>query len=268
MKRGMGKGSCLGTLGVFIAILMAVVFLGGTPGWAGEKLTNSDCIKCHPAVVKKNMENGAKHRTEVACKDCHRGHPPMVPKEKIIPKCSQCHQGKPHYKLQNCLGCHTDPHTPLNITFAGDITKPCLTCHAAQGKELQAHPSAHTKLACTECHDVHKKIPNCLDCHDAHVEGQKMKDCLACHPAHSPLVITYGPDVPNVYCGACHGEVAKQLQANKTKHHQLACVYCHKNQHGIVPQCTTCHGTPHSKEILSKFPKCTTCHVGAHNLVK
>ncbi|BAT71023.1 cytochrome c family protein [Thermosulfidibacter takaii ABI70S6] len=252
-----------------VAIIISVFLLSlAEYCWAVEKLSNSDCVKCHPSVVEKNLQNGGKHKTEVKCLDCHKGHPPMVAKEKIIPKCSQCHSGKPHYALKDCLGCHKDPHTPLQITFAGDITGPCLTCHQAQGKELKDHPSKHTQLACTECHDVHKKIPNCLDCHEAHVEGQKMKDCLACHPAHSPLVITYGPDIPNAYCGACHEKVAQALQANKTKHHKLACVYCHKNRHGLVPQCQTCHGVPHSKEILKKFPKCVTCHVGAHNLVK
>ncbi len=267
MEREVGvKRFFLGVMALFFFVF--ATSLSGSSAWAGEKLSNSDCIKCHPTVVEQNMKDGGKHKTAVSCLDCHRGHPPMVPKEKIIPKCSQCHKGKPHFELKNCLGCHTNPHTPLKITFAGDITKPCLTCHAAQGKELKAHPSEHTKLACTECHDVHKKIPNCLDCHDPHLQGQKMKDCLECHPAHSPLVITYGQDIPNAYCGACHGEVAKKLQANKTKHHQLACVYCHKHQHGIVPRCQTCHGAPHSKEILSKFPKCTTCHIGAHNLVK
>ena len=47
-----------------------------------------------------------------------------------------------------------------------------------QGDEVKKHPSAHTDLACNECHTAHRLIPNCMDCHE---KNQVSNDCLACH---------------------------------------------------------------------------------------
>jgi hypothetical protein len=41
---------------------------------------------------------------------------------------------------------------------------PCLTCHPQQGDEVKTHPSAHTDVACNECHEAHKAIPECTQC--------------------------------------------------------------------------------------------------------
>lgn len=232
------------------------------------ELTNEDCIKCHPKIVMQVEEKGGKHKTEVGCLDCHEGHPPMVAKEEIIPSCDMCHSGEPHFQLKNCMGCHTNPHTPLAIKFKGKIVSACLTCHSKEGKELKEHPSAHTKLACNQCHTHHREIPPCFRCHSAHTAEMKNQDCLACHPPHKPLVITYGTNIPNSYCAACHDDIADILNKNHTKHHELACVYCHRGKHAVVPACETCHGAPHPQTMLAKFPQCVDCHKDAHNLVK
>ncbi len=235
----------------------------------GAELTNADCIKCHPGIVHQIQEAGGKHKTEVACLDCHEGgHPPATPKGAIIPKCSKCHEGEPHFQLKGCLKCHRNPHQPLKIVFPSKTIHACQTCHPKEVKDLTQHHTAHAKLDCSYCHNRHGYIPECLKCHKPHRKGQKFKDCLRCHRAHYPLPVTYGKDVPNKDCGACHPDLKKLLESGHTKHAKLQCVFCHKKTHGVRPACTGCHGKPHPAAMMKKFKKCTDCHRDAHNLSK
>jgi len=233
------------------------------------QLSNADCVKCHPNIVHQIQTAGGKHQSEVGCLDCHEGgHPPLVPGEKIIPQCSKCHEGEEHFTLPNCLGCHRNPHEPLNITFPEETKQACKTCHPQQVQEVTEHPSAHAEVDCSFCHTKHGYIPDCLKCHEPHREGQQFSECVKCHPVHQPLNITYGMDIPNSDCGACHGDIQETLESGHTKHSQLACVYCHRGQHGVIPPCEACHGKPHPKAMLAKFKSCLDCHQDPHNLVK
>lgn len=232
------------------------------------QLSTADCVKCHAAVQGTVDSKGSKHKTAVSCMDCHKGHPPMVSKDKIIPACSMCHTGKKHYEISGCNTCHSDPHAPLDMKLAANLTDPCLSCHDQQGQELKEHPSLHSKFFCTTCHKAHKEIPPCLACHRAHSAEMENKDCATCHPAHQPLTITYGADMPSKNCAACHSNISNTLTGSGTKHSALACVYCHKEKHKMVPACETCHGTPHPSGMLAHFPKCNMCHISAHSLGK
>lgn len=230
----------------------------------GPKLLNDDCAKCHAKAPADIAANGAKHKTVIGCQDCHNGHPPTV--KNIIPKCSQCHDGKPHYKLANCAGCHSNPHTPLIIKMGRNVTDPCLTCHTQQIVKLKENKSKHTALACSFCHDTHGKIPDCTQCHKPHSKEQVNADCKKCHQAHMPTAVTYSNQTPSKDCGACHKAAAQLLAASPFKHKNLSCVACHQAKHKMIPQCQSCHGTPHPATMLSKFPKCGYCHGIAHDL--
>lgn len=232
------------------------------------ELSSSDCIKCHSQVAKTVDSKGGKHKTAVNCLDCHKGHPPMVAKEKIIPACSECHSGKPHFELPNCNSCHSDPHSPLDMKLGKDIKEPCLTCHSAQGKEMKQEPSKHANLACTICHTVHKEIPPCTRCHKPHTAEMTAKDCNGCHPAHRPLTVTYVLETPSNSCAACHQNIFNMLRAGSTKHASLECAYCHREKHKMIPQCEACHGSPHPPQMLVKFKTCNGCHKNAHDLAK
>jgi predicted CXXCH cytochrome family protein len=261
-------------MSVFLMSIILSTPSGQKEGLAQEKaatqvaqLTNADCVKCHPAVTEKIETKGGKHKTAVTCMDCHKGHPPMVSKEEIIPACNDCHMGKPHYEIGKCNSCHSNPHAPLlEMKLAANITDPCLSCHDKEGADLKGNPSAHTKLGCTGCHTFHKEIPECLKCHKPHSAEMVNKDCLSCHPPHKPLVVTYGPDMPSKNCAACHANIYDTLTASKTKHAAFACVFCHKEKHKMIPSCESCHGTPHPAPMLEKFPKCNMCHISAHKL--
>jgi hypothetical protein len=178
---------------------------------AAPVLLNSDCGKCHREVPKDIDEAGQAHKTSVGCQDCHDGHPPVT--QKIIPACSQCHSGTPHFQLDGCLTCHTNPHRPLELTIGKNLTTPCLTCHEGEGKQLKEFTSKHTTLACTTCHETtHGNVPSCTTCHEPHSATMLAADCKKCHQAHKPLAVTYAATVPSADCAACHEETLKLLR--------------------------------------------------------
>lgn len=244
----------------------ASVSLASGAAPASPALTNADCAKCHIKPAMDLEAKGMAHKTAVGCQDCHIGHPPAVPKKDVIPSCSMCHSDKPHYKLPKCLSCHRNPHTPKVINFGKDVTDPCLTCHSEQIAKMKANPSKHAKLNCSFCHDVHGKIPQCVQCHKSHSADIGAGDCKKCHQAHMPTVVTYAADTPNKFCAACHGKVSNQLSASKAKHGKFLCSSCHQNKHKAMPKCQDCHAKPHPAGIMAKFPVCGTCHNIAHDL--
>ena len=230
------------------------------------EITDAQCVLCHPKQPQTIKAYGGKHETEFGCSDCHMEHPPKG--TKAIPECGMCHSEKTHYQLDQCGSCHTDTHAPLNLILEGEISEPCLTCHMQQGDEMAMHPSVHTEMACNECHAEHQKVPNCMECHSKHTEDMNFESCKSCHPVHMPLVVTYSENTPSEYCGACHGKALGLLEQNTTKHHDLSCVYCHKNKHKTVPACYACHDKPHPDALMQKFPECVVCHDTAHNLTE
>lgn len=250
-----------------IALAAAWILLAGSTAWAADEkpaLTKDDCIKCHAAPPADIAAAGGKHKSDVSCLDCHAGHRPAS--KNNIPLCSNCHEGKEHYKLKDCQSCHKNPHKPLNIVIAGKVTAPCLTCHAPQIKQLKESPSKHTALYCTSCHDVHRKAPDCTKCHKPHSAQMVQADCKKCHKAHMPKAVTYASTVPNQDCGACHKAAFALLSASTSKHKGVTCVQCHKDKHRTVPACAECHTKQHPTTILQKFPKCGACHNIAHDL--
>jgi len=227
-------------------------------------LTVADCVKCHSAAPADVAANGGAHKSSVTCQDCHAGHPPSV--KKIIPVCSQCHSDKAHYKLNNCLRCHTNPHTPKIIKLANNITEECLTCHTNQIIKLKQVKSKHTSLACSFCHNVHGKIPQCTQCHKPHSADMVAAECKKCHQAHMPTAVFMTPDTPNKMCAACHKKPYEMLAGSDAKHKAVLCVTCHKDKHKSIPTCQSCHGAPHPASMLARFTKCGECHSVAHKL--
>ena len=113
------------TLGISLFSLC----LGTMPAQA-EVAGKQGCKECHAAAADEIKTAGGKHRA-VPCGGCHLGHPPTA--RKALQSCNRCHliKKKAHYELGNCLSCHKNPHTPLNISFA-DIKGNCVSCHATQ----------------------------------------------------------------------------------------------------------------------------------------
>jgi hypothetical protein len=222
-----------------------------------------DCRKCHEDVVFTIRIKGEAHQN--LCGECHQGHPPAD--VRIIPLCSRCHNdARDHFRLEDCMTCHVDPHAPLEIHMSHDITMPCLSCHEEQMEQLQNYPSIHTKLACTACHNYHGQIQPCSNCHLPHSDTMKDDSCTVCHKAHMPLEVSYGTSIRSEDCGSCHKDVYKGMITNTSKHRTVGCISCHSDTHGIIPKCEKCHGRPHADNIHSRFSKCGECHGLAHNL--
>lgn len=252
-----------------LCVFAAGFFLtAGAVASLAQGLSNDLCKECHEGPPQAIQEAGGKHKTAVGCTDCHVGHPPKVADN--IPECSMCHQGEAHFQLENCMGCHVNPHKPLNLNLSGDLKAACLTCHQPIGTQLQQKPSAHTELYCNSCHmDTHGYIPECLNCHGPHSDEMGAGDCSKCHQnAHQPKGVTYDASIKSSYCASCHGGIYETLQASQYKHSQLACATCHQDQHGMIPTCASCHGEPHPQAMVQAFEGCLDCHLDPHDLYK
>lgn len=234
----------------------------------GRALQLADCAKCHAYEVEAINVKGGRHRSEVTCVDCHQAmHPPKG--TVVIPPCSQCHSGTPHFSLANCSQCHIVAHMPMtSLEFPGNAKGECLSCHEKQGHDFAEVASRHAAQSCAFCHPVHKKIPGCLQCHKPHLAGQEIPDCLSCHPPHAPSRISPPGNTPGRFCQPCHVEAAKKIAKTTSRHGSLACVYCHSGQHPApLPQCQQCHGRPHNLKMLRQHKNCLECHMDPHALV-
>ncbi len=261
---------------------------GGVELYKGEprSIQPVQCGSCHRGEYKKLQASNSKHRFD--CLKCHTKLHAYIPTKKnykaIMPKCTRCHGLKHGDAFPNCLQCHTDPHTPLDIPFSGVQQKvknrhgkkvvACEVCHYnPEGKEMEEYPCKHnTEVGCVGCHITgidatkHGMKPTCFDCHEPHIQGQTYKDCLVCHRPHSAKhILKYPENIDNKVCGSCHTKIYEDLQRNHTKHTDLYCATCHEH-HGEIPKCQKCHGEPHGAEIHHKFPNCLKCHVDPHNL--
>jgi hypothetical protein len=240
------------------------VFIISTFGAFAQTPTfkKDECARCHPLEVSFINEAGGKHRN-VPCVGCHPAHPPDT--RSAFSQCNRCHlkSKKSHFQTPGCITCHTNPHTPLKITFNPKAR--CLNCHELQREQLAANPSKHSELGCAFCHEVHRKKPECVQCHNPHPDTLASV-CRQCHNPHMPKVVTYPPDTPSTDCAGCHPVPARQLSANTTKHHLIACARCHQQKHKVIPTCISCHGTPHPQGIRNKFTNCGQCHNTAHDL--
>jgi len=236
-------------------------------------LADQDCAKCHTQQVQAIDEQGAAH-SGVGCLNCHPEHPPFG--KETITECALCHfpDEKQHYQLENCSSCH-NPHKPLAIDFSSlSETKPaCLSCHPDIGKEMKAHPSAHSAQDCNMCHQQHGleegQYLNCLDCHSGHSKDMTNADCTKCHKPHSPKEVTYSESLESSLCASCHGQIGKDLAQSNMAHSQFNCAFCHAGSHGQIIPCSDCHGANlHGDYMHQEFPQCLQCHKDAHALAE
>lgn len=233
-------------------------------------LTVTQCGQCHPGVFRDIKNDGGRHTFQ--CQECHKSFHSYSPVKNnwaaSMPKCASCHSGPsvPHVQIfTNCAECHVNPHAILKVPMTAKLLNSCATCHAGPPEQLRKFPSKHTNLSCADCHTSHGFIPSCNMCHKPHYEGQDFKGCASeCHPVHMPKQISYKKDVGARTCGSCHAKIYAVWSTTPSRHGKVNCAACH-TKHGSIPQCTECHGLPHSKQLHERFPKCLTCHQDAHN---
>jgi hypothetical protein len=251
-----------------IGVLAFLVYPGTALAQSKIVPTNNDCVKCHADQVNDITVSGGRH-AGITCLNCHIGHPPAV-KRPILP-CSTCHPRSKniHFTIETpaCLGCHTNPHRPLNISLKDAGNDACRFCHGQESRLLRQYESKHTALNCSQCHDVHRKIPQCTQCHKPHAAEMIASDCNKCHKkAHTPKIVCFPTDMSSQVCGWCHKKPTDLLHGTTAKHKNLPCIGCHRLVHRFKPACQECHGTPHPEGILVKFTECCMCHSSPHDL--
>lgn len=230
----------------------------------GNSTGDNFCQECHQKESTAIQEEGLGHQTEVSCANCHQGHKPKSFEN--IPACNLCHAGTPHYDQLQCLNCHRDPHRPMAIKLPKKAHKECMTCHDSPGVDLAENQSYHSLLVCTDCHYEHAFMPECMSCHNSHGTQMTETDCQSCHEPHKPLEMVFAStEIPTGFCSPCHEQAGRVLAASNKKHRDLSCIECHE-QHGRIPDCQSCHGTPHADAMHAKFPVCGDCHGVAHDL--
>ncbi len=257
-----------------------------------KPLTPAQCGACHYSIYKAMQKEGGRHK--FACTICHLKFHEWSPKmgvkgwEAMMPKCTRCHGLYHGPAVPDCMSCHSNPHAikapmPVTTPFTGYVggkkfpgtgqpenyvAKNCQVCHKPIYDLMHQHVTKHTQIGCAACHhSYHGYIPQCLECHLPHKADQTNNDCFACHSnPHYPTNITYGKNISNSQCAACHAIVAYDLGHSPTKHRNVACVQCHHGKHGYIPRCQECHGEyPHGKAIAQKYPNCLTCHLSPHD---
>ena len=76
-------------------------------------IVSEECAKCHPAVYLDFQDNPSKH-ADLQCVDCHQQH-------QLWRECRDCHpETHPEYmeyKVDKCLECHRDQHSPSKYGF-------------------------------------------------------------------------------------------------------------------------------------------------------
>ncbi len=232
----------------------------------------AECGRCHTSVYKTLLNEGGKHKFD--CTNCHQVFHVFRAAEiwdQIVPKCVRCHgyyHGEKAPILKDCQKCHVEGHAPKRIPPGDILDLNCDKCHPKILAEMKQFPSKHSEQKCSLCHHTkHGYIPSCMECHEPHVASLTTnQQCLECHPVHSPTrPMVFKADTSNEICSACHSDEVDKLAANKSKHHNVACVECH-TKHGYIPKCQECHEQPHSEALLKKFPNCLDCHIDPHNL--
>ncbi len=235
------------------------------------EMTTLECAKCHPEAFRTIRDQGGQHQIE--CQECHttfhsfkRG----LSWEERMPACSACHDAVNGESFPECYSCHRNAHAPVaSLAGVDQLAGQCTTCHGAAAETITQHPSAHTELACSECHyERHGSIPGCNACHpEPHAPYRDNQECISCHAPHAPTQITFQEGIPNRICTSCHGEAGERLAQSDKNHQTLACVFCHAGSHGSATTCRECHGDgPHNPELLKKFAQCQDCHGDAHAL--
>jgi len=233
----------------------------------------NDCAYCHTAPHADRGPCGACHvlaswtakyvhpvllgvrHVKVVCERCHVKDFTSLPTG-----CTSCHKKKHGPKLPDCAQCHT--LTRFKPSTFDHPQAGCQDCHKAahpnRGTCTKCHDTrnwishfkhpwplvgAHARLACEKCHKngFSGGLPQtCVGCHGSHHAG--LTDCQKCHntsywiPAsfNHPFALTGAH--ASLDCSRCHtngfGGGLPQ-----------ACVGCHGDHHGGLPNCQSCHTT-------------------------
>ncbi|MBK8975339.1 MAG: hypothetical protein IPM29_05400 [Planctomycetes bacterium] len=269
----------------------------------------------HGLAVEAGNPNGAR------CSDCHGGH-------EILSASVRQSRTHPANIETSCIACHRAGQPPA---------RPAPGETAAAGPPY--HDQIHASLAdkgltvtpvCTSCHSAHGALPHdqpdssisrenvnatCMKCHadPAAPHGTTFDPslwadpataplCVDCHAPHQPRVATYGTNMSDGECLACHSvrsivdgrRPTLFVDSEQTSHsvhgrHRIACAQCHSEARPAVDDrscrtvtrkvdCSGCHSdyvADYEAGVHGRLratgdqdpPTCVDCH-GTHGIVE
>ena len=143
----------------------------------------------------------------------------------------------------------------------------CAQCHYPVFETIKNAGGRH-QIDCVRCHreyhvynprkqNYDEIMPDCAWCHQSasggafHGDHPNLTPCLNCHSdPHKPLTIPMSK--AETSCAFCHAKVNQELQSYPSKHTiQVACIDCHADKHGYIPECNMCHESHSPGEDLS-----------------
>jgi DmsE family decaheme c-type cytochrome len=257
-----------------------------TPKYAGAEV----CFVCHIAFARRWGEvSHSKKLLDKALPADQRG-------------CEACHgPGAAHVAGERKKIIAWDK---LKAQQEWDI---CLKCHQKllSAEHWKAGAHAALEVSCTQCHEVHKVVPQehllkqpvketCDGCHEGmkaqiaeethHPLPEGVLECGQCHNVHgteNPRALL-GPQ--DEMCAMCHGDEVPKPDSHKNenwkkehnedaKQNQEKCLTCH-SQEGF---CNRCHivPVPHPEEFVTQhgptakehLQACRNCHEDDYCLV-
>jgi hypothetical protein len=177
----------------------------------------------------------ARHRT-LDCQSCHSGeraHGALT--ISTLRDCQSCHHAAER-TAAGCERCHRrgGPAQSYKITETASMSVRV----SSPTRELSFSHSAHTKVACSQCHTTPVTLDAnraCATCHTGHHTPER--NCLSCHAspqrAHTRVV--------HQGCAGsgCHTDAATLALASTRN----VCLVCHQNQVNHKPgrECAACH---------------------------
>ena len=197
-----------------------------------------------------------------------------------LSNCTKCHDLGDKVTNSNCLACHTEIRTLINLSSgyhsSGDVKgKDCSKCHPEHfgrkfkivnfdsksfdhDKTSYKLTGAHTNLDCDKCHQA-KNIsdPNLKKRKGTYLGLNSY--CFSCHTDYHQK--TLGDD-----CSKCHNTIkfrpAEKFDHSKAKfklsgkHVETACIKCHP----VIKK----NGSDFQKFTGLQFSNCSSCHNDVH----
>lgn len=297
-----------------------------------RRLKPADCSGCHDDSFESiaaywNSSHGRAVRGEVAdaprCGDCHGSH-------YILRRTDPASSAHVLNVPRMCTQCHTDGnaiqrlHEPTRDQVAGrykdhihgrglfrhglTVAPVCTTCHSAHGVLPPDDPASpihrdRVNEGCARCHNSKEEIHRGIVAEHLWQQPGVVPLCVDCHQPHSERRVSYGTNMSDGECLACHdrsGPADNPGRSSKTVDHAayrlsvhgrrlIACAQCHS---GAAPSpdgrscgtarpvvdCSICHdaevrdyrrgihGSLHEKGDANA-PACVDCH-GTHDIME
>lgn len=272
-----------------VVLIFFALFLSA-PGFAAEKISNTDCLECHldptttrtvdgktvSLLVATNAFNKSIHGS-LDCIDCHVGITDLVHESKLPPPdCSSCHEqaGKEYatsihglsHKLgasgaADCWDCHGSheigPVKSIDSpVFKLNLPQTCAKCHSNPGlteeyRMKNPEAAAHYKDSIHGVALLEKGLIVAPSCSDCHGTHGIKRGVDRESPIHHANIADT--------CGKCH--VGVEEIYNKSVHGKLLLA---GDKRG--PVCTDCH-TAHEVETpknghfkMVSDQRCGKCH--------